>query len=90
VGGSLGLAVANEDTLLVSTDPHEFPQVAVVKSAKFSTCSPTTASLRSNPDPFVSRYSPGIPEHRRVKRHDCGGQIRVPAGHSKATLPPML
>jgi len=45
----------------------------------------------------MSRYSPGIPDDRRVERDDCGGQIRVPAGQLEGdvachalSLAPML
>jgi hypothetical protein len=53
---------AGEDTLLVSTDscfhrPAWIPEVAV-KSAKFHTCSQTTASMRSKPDVHAQVFDP--------------------------------
>jgi hypothetical protein len=53
---------AGEDTLLVSTDscfhrPAWIPEV-VVKSAKFHTCSQTTASMRSKPDVHAQVFDP--------------------------------
>jgi len=73
VGGRLGLAIAGEDTLLVSADPTWIPEGLVVKS-KFHMCSPTTASMRLNPDGSCPGIRPGIPRYR------APGYDRVQAG----------
>jgi hypothetical protein len=72
-----------EDTLLVSTDswfhrPAWIPEV-VVKSAKFHTCSQTTASMRSKPDVHAEVFdpvflAPGLRLRPSAGRHTCRGR----------------
>jgi hypothetical protein len=74
---------AGEDTLLVSTDswfhrPAWIPEV-VVKSAKFHTCSQTTASMRSKPDLHAEVFdpvflAPGLRLRPSAGRHTCRGR----------------
>ena len=74
VRGGLRVPVAGEHALLVAVDPHErLPRVA--KSAKFQTCSPTTASMRSKTRWYVSSSSAWYSSLHGTDRRACSPAI---------------